>query len=380
MYFRFKSIENNKVILEREKPRIVLYLGMGTSIFLILLGTLLTISSSPEENYYLQGNAMLFLGILAFYTISNYSRKRKSLHPEEICFDNNHGYLEITQDKATEIKSYITYEEIDSFETRRELEKSSDVREYVSIISFRKKDGGIWDLIKIRKEDEAIKLVQRLNESINLSKKSSNLPLSLSNKLEKVIADKYSELRWRNPVKKYLIPFTISVFLVLACLISFLGLSVAEEAPIMAVILLSIMLCLVLTGIGIQIKNFLKDSSITYGLRINNEAIQYFEEHYSGKILNNKIIRLKDLIGIVFSYQPESTTNMIQIKTKEDLEKESVNNEHLKPSNIFYKVFSIQKDKFFLNTTELNTVEKLQMENWIQQNIKKYSGENNSDL
>jgi hypothetical protein len=113
MYFQLSSLHNDKVVLQRKRPGFIYSIALITGIILLVLGVLFSLLFKPPQEEYFQGNAFFFIGILSFYSINSYLKKRKDLFPEEIIFDNHHGYIEIIQDKLLESKSYIPYEEIE---------------------------------------------------------------------------------------------------------------------------------------------------------------------------------------------------------------------------------------------------------------------------
>jgi hypothetical protein len=376
-----KSKEN--VILKRRffRGKFFIYFVLWFFVVIGILIFLMSLADSGTEEglkYKFVSLACASMGILGIYSFSYYLKLRKIILPESITFDNHHGWVKLEQDQTSAQAAYIPYEELERFDIRKQDEVNNSRNRFVYFVILKKKDGGTIDLIRESSETTIDFQFEELKKYVKFNIASLEAPeATLSPKIIKEIKDGKTYLRWNNLAKKNLKNLFISVVLVYLVIVSFLEIAILNNAHIVAIVLIVIMLIGVTISIASRMFIIYKDITNTFGICLGNSSLEYFEEKKSGKINFSLSVSMSEIHGIVFNFTNDAPEAFLQVETKEEFKlRKERENDLLYFDNIKRSV-GITAGKIILNTRSLNTIEKIQLENCIQKIIKERSGMGN---
>ncbi|TND09986.1 MAG: hypothetical protein FD123_668 [Bacteroidetes bacterium] len=310
-------------------------------------------------------------------------RLRKRFDPYEIIFDNEKGRTRIVQDKAGNQEAFIPYNEIARFDIRIKKESrngsTSTSRPYYRyFVHFLKKDGGIWDLHETGNETQAIQMLEHLKQIVRLD--ATPVPAGKTGLSSKITADNLaglSSLRWKNPTLGGFL-----LFIPVVCMIGgvfFFFWNVIPDDTFFKIVLgfMSFIFLLVISFNGYKL---LKDAFRSYGIRIDSSTLEYFEETKSGEVKKTVSYALPEIERIVYHFMERAFESDIYILRKEEAEMHSKLANGDIGFNDLGKLFGTSMNELRLRLTQLNCTERLQVENWLQEEIVKRTGKEKKEL
>jgi hypothetical protein len=304
--------------------------------------------------------------------------QRKST-PDEIIFDNPNGRVEVNQ-QASDIKTaFIYYDEVDDLilkikkEESRSSSSTTSTRSYYSYhVYLAKKDGGQWELLKRSTEAAALEEIEKLKAVIRFSAVPQRVDLNIrqSTKYKVVNEHHYTEINWQNKIGYG--PIFLGAFIILFVTIGYIILNSGpghSDFPVFGYVIAGFIGSVFLFVVFGNAMKMIKNSKTIYAVVISSSGLDYVERDLSGRIQKTTHFPLADIHAVSFSFDTDSTMRKIFIYNHAQFEKQkamkvSFSIEALKDMYNFYK------NLVALEMQDLTPVEALQMENYIQQQIK----------
>jgi hypothetical protein len=382
MPYTIQELNKDKVILERAGTGFNAFLFTSTGCIFSGIGILLFIflkHMGPPYSYF---SYLFFLfGLIAVYAGANLSGQTKKTIPKFIIFDNRKGYVQIQFADDSSESGYIPYPEIDSFfiDIKEETRSTGGSRSsgftttYTYHPTLQKKDGSKWELSKVNSKSKAEEFINSLKDHLQLNNAAQKLPEPvLTNKVENETSRDKAIVKWRNN------PGSAPVFITAFCML-FIFMGYIITSSFLKAGDISFFFCFVAGFIFIvfliviysKFSKIIRDYKTTYGFSISSTDFKYFEEDNKGEIKNTKTIPLKDMQGVYFNFQPSEMSDQITSLYIQTVEKENAPNDKY-GIETFKKIFT--STNLPLDLSDLNAVEKLELERWIQDTIKKRSG------
>ncbi len=379
MSYNIKSVSFDSVVLKRERTRLGTALFTGVGLVFICVGIFLFVVVDDEEsplNFF--KFITIIMGSISFFAGLNYSKQIKKTIPKWVIFNNQKGYIQVQLADDPLVSGYIPYEEISHFYVNMESEYSStntrsgNNRVYSYHVILRKKDEGYWYLYKSSSEKQANKVLDALVKNVKLDRHSVNLPKPwLSDKIQKESTHSKNTIRWKNTVSiwslVFLIGFVILFFSAGKFILgSFMEFKLDDGFVYVVAGFIGFVFLLVMF---MTIKKMVKDFRTFYTFSITKDTFIYEEEDTHGTVKKTESVSLTDIGGISFSFNPSKgyqTSGSLYVKRKKDDKKEET------PIDEIKKILG--GDGLSLDLSDLNVVEKLELDRWIKNTIKERSG------
>ena len=378
MSYNLKSVAADSVVLKREKTTLGTTLFIGVGLLFIGVGILLFVFDSEERDFNFFRIIAIIMGSISFFAGLNYSSQIKKTIPKWVIFNNQKGYIQIQLADDVLTSGYIPYEEISHFYVNLESEynstntRSTNNRIYTYHVILQKKDEGYWYLYKSSSENEANKVLDALVKNVKLDRHSVNMPKPwLSDKIQKESTHSKSTIRWKNAVNIlqsfFLIGFVI-LFLSVGKFIlgSFMDFKMDDGFVYVVIGFIGFVFLLVMF---MTIRKMVKDFRTFYVFSITKDEFIYSEEDPQGNVKKTESVRLTDIGGVSFSFNPskgyQTSGNLYVNKKKED-RKEETAMDKIKQL--------LGGNGVALDLSDLNVIEKLELDRWIKTTIKEKSG------
>jgi hypothetical protein len=335
--------------------------------FILILFSFITLSGMAIHLIYPDFNSMpwapikvtcwmmsFFIFIIAFVSSGTLNEQ-----PGSYVFDHEKGWVAIHSIANPSVIGYVLYSEILKLDIHIESRKSKNSTTYYYHGYLEKRDGSKWHFVNSLKKDEVVKVIEDLLPCIK-----SDLPTSaplqdeLSNKIEKLGNKEQAVLHWQNKALFRTIQLIIfSIFYLGFISFCLLALFVFPETPAGAKIVVAIFLLFfggllgyaLITAFRRNLKNLFRK----FALSINATQLEYYEfNKLTGKQKKNVAFPLHAVGAIRYTYVSwENIKKPIEVIAKDENEK------------------SVE-----IYIDALSPVECLQIENWLQQNIREKTG------
>lgn len=329
----------------------------------------------------------IVFGSVAFFLVflgSIVPRLRGSFEPLSLVFDNSKGHVEVIQDKAASCVGYIRYDEIARFSIEEKKTSSNSStssttsRSYYSFfVQLIKTDGGTWELVETGSQQYAQEVYAKLVAFVQLDKTPQPTPaIELSSKLQVDNFGSRSEVRWRNKVLRPLLLFLL-VASVIAGVMCFFWFYVPKmmggDMDAFFYIVMGFITFVFTLVIGIQGYKFIKDARTRYGVSIGHDTLVYFEESNSGVVRKKKEYTLEEIATIVYHFRlRQQDTDIYILRDSEANVHRSISTGDMS-ATLLRDLISTTLKEMRLSLTGLNCTEHLQLENWIQEQVKSRS-------
>lgn len=380
MPYKIISSEPSEIVLERTSVWFVaiLFAAVGSIFFFIGIGMNFFMDndfSSLLFRILFPGMGLLF----AFVGFSLPASTRKTT-PQRIRFDNRKGIVTIEMTNSGEQSSYIRYDEIEKFDIYTEARSSSgssgkgmNRTTYYYHVLLRKKDGSEWFLTESGNYNESEKMLEKFRNEVQLQNPAVlRSTLVFPDKMNKDETSGKTVLRWRNKISlvapAILILFAVVFITIVSTIFST---SSPTEFSIFAFVIGSFILLVFGIVAFVIVRQLIKDAFTIYSLVIDRTQLEYQELTKSEVIRNSRVIPMKDIYSIYYSFSPVKNYGLagLHILTHKEFERLSFYKE--KPLEEFKDLFRKETGPVKLNITAFNPVEFLQLENWLQDVIRK---------
>lgn len=379
MPFKYTVNDQNKITFTR------LNAGCGRFLF-IFIGSIFTIigffmvasMDDSEMPFSIIQFILPVFGLVAIYAGIMFPKLQQRNIPDEIIFDNSNGRVEINQ-KESDIKTaYIYYDEIADFIVKAKKHESSSSgtsssRTYYSYhIYLAKKDGGQWELLKFGSESSAQEEVIKLKGLVQLHVPPQRVPPNVTQSQKFKISNDYhkTEISWRNKLgygPLALAGFS-AVFLTIAYAILGSGF-IDEDFPVFGYFVVGFIGVVFVIVIGGNIMKMVKNANTVYAIVITGASLDYIERDVAGRIKKTTQFPLPDLHAISFSFDTDNVLRKIFIYTHEQFEKQNTMSVSFSVESI-KAMYTFYKGLVSLDLQDLTSVETLQVENYLQQQIR----------
>lgn len=379
MPFKYTVKDQNKITFTR------LNAGCGRFLF-IFVGTIFTLiglcliafMENPQMPFSIIRFVVPIFGLGAIYAGIMFPKMQQRNIPDEIIFDNANGRVEINQ-KESDIKTaYIYYDEIADFIVKAKKQESSSSgtsssRTYYTYhVYLKKKDGGQWELLKFGSESSAVEEVLKLKSLVRLEMPPQKVSPDVTQSQKFKISNDYhkTEISWRNKIGYG--PLFLALFCALFLTIGYAILGsgfLEEDFPVFAYFVVGFIGVVFVIVIGGTIMRMVKNANTVFAIVVSTANLDYIERDVAGRIKKTVQFPLSDLHAISFSFDTDNVLRKIFIYTHEQFEKQntmtvSFSLESIKAMYAFYK------DLVSLDLQDLTAVETLQVENYLQQQIR----------
>jgi hypothetical protein len=382
MPYRIASDDLNGIVFERHVSGCARALFIGVGLIFILVGTSMIYFTASSEFpailfkslFPLFGVGAVVLGIIMPTLHSN--------EPELIKFDHPRAVVTVQMDKNTNDAGYIRYDEIDKFDIYVESKSSSGSGSsrtrttYQYHVFLRKKDGGEWFLTQSSTRDEAEAIRQKLTASVQTSRSPSSMPTpTLTDKITREENMDKTSILWQNRVgiagPLFLFAFT-TIFLGIMTMI--LG-GTFGEIEFFVYFVLGFIILIFLTILFFGVRTMIKNATTRYAVLVGKMTVEYQEISKSREsVKHSKSIPIKDVYGVSYSFAPNRNVfgGGLTISTFEQQEK--MRSERENPVEGLKGLFSSANRPLTLSTSNLNAMECLQLEAWLQELIRRKGG------
>ena len=383
MPYQLTSADQQKIVFERNVSGCSRALFIAVGAIFLLVGCGINLLSSGFEFPFALFKIFFPLFGLGAIAVGIFLPKMATTDPEVITFDHNKGAVIIHMTKDGNQTGYIRYDEIEKFDTYVERRSSSSstssarsTYSYYYHVFLRKKDGGEWFLSQSETQNAADEILQKLKSSVQTTKIASFLPAPvLTDKISKEEKMDKTVIQWQNKVgifgPIFLLIFA-SVFLGIFSMI-FTG----EFGDIAFFFYMIAGFTIAVFGIILffAIKKMIKDATTRYAIAVGKSSLEYNEISKSTETIKNmKTIPLPDVYSVAYSFSSISNYSGGGLSILTQKEHLQVQHERDHPLEALKNIFSSKNKPLTLSITALNPIECLQLENWLQELIRKKGG------
>jgi hypothetical protein len=381
MSYRITSDDHNGIAFERDIAGCARALFIGVGLTFMVAGIGIVYFSPGNEFPTILFKLIFPLFGLGAVVLGIFLPKLKTNEPALITFDHPRALVAIQMDKNNSDAGHIRYDEIDKFdiyvESRSSSSGSSSRRSnYYYHVFLRKKDGGEWFLTQSSTREGAEAIRQKLVSSVQTSRSPSSIasPI-LTDKITREERMDKTGVLWQNQVG---VGAFILLFVIAAVFIGILGMILGGtfgEIESFVYVVLGFIILIFVTILFFITRKMIKDATTRYAVLIGKTTVEYQEISKSTEAVKfSKSISMTDVHSVSYSFAPVKnySGSGLVIATKEEHDK--MIHERENPMEAFKSLFSSKNKPMVLSISNLNPMESLQLEAWLQDLIRKKGG------
>jgi hypothetical protein len=351
------------------------FIAIG-SIFTLVGFSLIAFGQGIEMPFALIKYIVPIFGLAAIYAGIMLPKIQSQTSPDEIIFDNLNGRVQVNQQHSDINTGYIYYDEIEDFIVKAKKQESGSSKSsrtyYTYHVYLSKKDRGQWELLKFNSEEAARNEIIKLKTLIKLDVQPQRVALNVTQSKKYNITNDYhrTTLSWRNKIGYG--PLFLAAFSVLFLTIGYVIVSsgfLNEDFPIFAYFVVGFIGIVFVIVIGGNAIKMIKNANTVYSIEITSASLDYMEKDEAERIKKTVQFPLNDLHAISFSFDTDSTFRKIFIYNHEQFEKQGTMTVKFSVDSIM-NMYKFYRDLVSIELQDLTPVEALQVENYIQQQIK----------
>lgn len=378
MSYKIVEKSKDKVILSRKGIFVrVFFLILFGSLF-VGVGLLIAILA-PYQSDTSTANKIIFIfaggGALTIIFALSLPQSLKRRIPEQVIFDNTKGIVRFIHNTKSiaQAEAFIRYDEIERLDVRQETHthnsKGRSKTYYTYYASILKKDLGSFDFFDSTDSEKVQKFVQQIAKTVDLTQPSTvSIRPELPGSVQKDIRSAKVYIRWKNAFN--FLSLVSLLFTAYIAYFLFSLISLIKNLPTIGFVIIGFIICVFLLITVVHIRNIIKDFTTIFGFCISRQDFEYFEEKKNGKVKTIQKIPLNQLHSVTFNLTISSTQDFIILYTQNAYKKQKkLKEKDFSVSNV-KDAFSLQKEQISLKSKGLTTVEKIQLEYWIQEVIK----------
>ena len=383
MPYKIKSSDDNKIVLARTLPWQNVLGIMVVAVFMMLIAVAMNLGIF-ENSVVIQVTRILApLFSIVFFLLGIQQLKQSKQTPLYITFDNTQGIATIELSGDGSPTGYIRYDEITNFdlyiESRRSRSSNSARTTYRYYVYIKKKDGGRWYLTNLTSNNRAQAILSELNTKVNLTKPATiQTRTDLSENITREDLMDKTTISWQNKVTLwpilYLGLFGIIFYVVASTFYREGNTQDLDGGSFFALVFFLGFFAMVMLY---NLFTVYKDATTRYAVSINKKDLSYFEygnnPEHAKKI---KTLPLNEIHSISYTFSPPTGKNAkdgIQIMNHKQFA--DTQNQPAGFLQAINQMLQRRTAPILLNIKSMNAVESLQLENWLQETIKKKSNQ-----
>lgn len=317
-----------------------------------------------------------FLGIMAILAGLRAPQHARVSIPEAITFDNQKGAVVIEMAVGTREVAYIPYADIAKFDIHVQRSRSSSNKqvEYTYHTLFRKRDGGEWLLTQPSSHSKAAETIEKLNQYVDLTRPFAvTTPPFVTDKISRLEGADKTIIHWQNKVSFMSVAFVVVVAVVFIVVIGF-SVAPGTDGPLayLGGISIGITVLIFVVVMAFAIRYLIRQATTRYAVAIGTREVEYYEFSKSNGVMrNSKSIPLTLVKGVVYNFSPTkgNLSPGLKIMTEKDIAAHEAAAHD--PVLALKNLFSGKNKPMTLAIHSLTPVECLQLENWLQELIRK---------